>query len=219
MAQQDKVDPANKVKKDEEEKRLLDDMKKFDISNLKASDFKMMSKRTAHMSHPFDGYPLKPKVMIGKIGISTTFIVGLNPTAEPDQDPSGQKISITDQKTGKVKVVTLGTYHNRVITVGPGQNEDVIFDSVMEWEGGEKIHYAIVPNHVARAQLMFYYDSKLETIVVDRRYSLLDHDQDSRLNRLFQQIINPKLRRERFAKQVSGEEESTDASLKQLPTE
>jgi len=216
---QGKIDPAEKVKKDADDKHLMDDMKKFDIANLKASDFKMIPKRKARVSHPFDGYPLKPKVMIGKTGMSATFIVAIKPTEEPDQDPSGQRMSITDQETKKEKIVNLKTYHSRVITVGPGQNEDVVFDRVMEWEGGEKIHYAVVPNHTTRAQIFFSYDSKSERIVVDPRYLLLDLDQSGPLNRLFQQIINPKLRRDRMAAQVAGEVESTDASLKQLPTE
>jgi hypothetical protein len=106
-----------------------------------------------------------------------------------------------------------------VIPIGPNTNEDVVFDRLFELDDGDKILYAVVRGHAVRAQLMYFYNSKLEKVEVDPRYLLLDADQNSRLQKLFHQIINPKLRREKMAAEVAGEIETSEESLKQLPTE
>ena len=221
----DKVDPAEEAKKQQEDEQLLEDMQSFDLSGLKATDFKSIPKRMATASHPFDGYPLKPEVEIGrkanghKIMVSATYIVGLTPDAVPPQDSSGRGISIIDTKTKKERRVDLKTAHSRLIPIGPNTNEDVVFDRIFELTDGDKIFYAVVRGHAVRAQLMFFFNSKLEKVEVDPRYRLLDDGQNSRLRTLFHQIINPKLRREKMASEVAGEIETSDESLKKLPTE
>jgi hypothetical protein len=220
----DKTDPAEKVKEEQEKERLLDDMKTIDINNLTLGDFEAIPKRQARMTHPFEGYPLKEKVVIGKkpnghkIKESATFVVGLSPHAHPSDDVSGLGVTIIDTKTKKERTVNLGTFHSRVIPTGPHHNEDVVFDRVMDLADGNKIFFALVKNHNTRAQIFFYYDSKNKRIEVDNRYLLLDKGQNSRLQTLYSQIINPKLRRERMAQQVAGEIESTEESLKEIPT-
>ena len=220
----DKVDPAEKAKKQQDDEQLLEDMQSFDLSGLKASDFKSIPKRMARATHPFEGYPLKPGIEIGKkankkIMESATFIVGLAPSTIPPQDSSGKGISIIDSKTKKERRVDLKTVHSRLIPIGPNTNEDVVFDRIFELDDGDKIFYAVVRSHAVRAQLMLFYNSKLEKVEVDERYRLLDQGQNSRLRTLFHQIINPKLRREKMASEVAGEIETSDESLKKLPTE
>ena len=220
----DKIDPAEEVREKQDEERVLSEMKTFDLKDLTTADFKVIPMRQARMIHPFDGYPLKPKIEIGrkknnqKVTVSATFIVGLAPTAEPAQDVSGMGVTIIEDKTKKEKIVNLKTYHSRVVQTGPHSNDDVVFDRVFNLADGAIMHYAVVNNHSTRAQLLFRYDSKNKRIEVDKRYSLLDDDQNSRLRQLYTQIINPKLRRERMADQVSGEVEATEESLQQLPT-
>ncbi len=221
----DNIDPADEARKKQDEERLLEDMQSFDLKGLKASDFKSIPKRMAVASHPFDGYPLKPGVEIfkkpngHKVMESATFIVALTPNAIPPQDASGKGISIIDSKTKKERRVDLKTVHSRLIPIGPNTNEDVVFDRIFELEDGDKVFYAIVRSHAVRAQLMFFYNSKLEKVEVDGRYRLLDQGQNSRLTRLFHQIINPKLRREKMASEVAGEIETSDERLNKLPTE
>ncbi len=225
MTETGKIDPAEKVKEKQEKERVLDDVQSFDINNLTISDFKAVPPRQARMVHPFDGYPAKDKIEVGrnrskhKIMESATHIVGLSLFAIPPQDISGRGVSIIDSKTKEERRVDLKTYHSRVIPTGPHNNEDVVFDRQLVLKDGNKLYYAIVRNHATRAQLIFHYDSKNGRVEVDKRYLLLDDDQSSRLRALFHQIINPKLRRERMAQEVAGEIESTEESLKQIPTE
>ena len=159
----DKTDPADKVKEKQEEERVLGDMKTFDVNNIKLSDFSHIPKRQARMKHPFEGYPLKEKIVIGKktnghkIMESATFIIGLAPHANPAQDVSGRGMTIIDGKTKKEKIVNLKTFHSRVIPTGPNSNEDVVFDRQLELADGNMIFYAVVRNHNVRAQLAFYY--------------------------------------------------------------
>jgi len=58
-------DPADKATAEKVEKDLEEKMKTFDISRLSLADFKAIPKSVAKSPHPFDGYPIKPKVQIG----------------------------------------------------------------------------------------------------------------------------------------------------------
>ena len=218
MADNKKVDPADKIKEKKAEEKSFDDMEKFDISKVKVSDFKRIPRSRARFVHPFEGYPIKKPVVMSvvkdkrtgkevEIKVSPTFIVGLHPTKEPDQDPAGLKLD-----------VPLATYHSRFIRTGPDSNEDVVFDRVMEIEG-EKIFYAIVPSHAIRAQICYKTHPKTGAYEVDDRYLLLDLDQSARLMRLYTNIKKPAMRREQMAAEVAGESETSDAKLMSLPTE
>jgi len=213
-----KTDPADAIRNRLDEQKSLADMKSFDIGNLDLSDFKAIPKRAARTPQPFEGYPLKPKVKIGTADISATYIVGLKPTEEPPEDPSGRGRSIFTN--GNERIVNLGTYHSRMIR-NPvlDQNMDVVFDRELILKGGGRLYVAVVPDHYVRAQVIFFYDTKSERIEIDPRYTLLDVDQSSRLRLLFQQIINPKLRLERQARMVSGEVETNNGAMMTLPAE
>lgn len=206
----EKTGEANKAAKDEEL------MKVFDISNLKISDFKAAMTRDARIKHPFDGYPEK-KVQIGtypdpKTGKVVPLIANLTHLVlyrnQVKQDPSGNKVSLgfpeLRDKDGKVirpnteRTGSIRTSHNRVVRdyESGSVDVDVVFDRIVHLSDGELDQVAIVPSPSCRAQLAFRYDSKAERIVADERYLFADNEQMPRLNRIFQMIINPRIRLE-----------------------
>lgn len=215
-----KIDPADSIREEAQQEKGLDEVKTFDISGVSMSDFKAIPRRRARMVHPFEGYALKPAIQIGKNGpkVSATHIVGLNPSAEPEQDPSGLNQTIVSSRNRKdSSVVTLKSYHSRIFAVGPSYNEEVVFDREFEFGDGSKILVAVVTRPEHRAQLAYLYDWKHEMIETDRNYLFLDGDQAGRLRQLFQLLLNPKLKKERHAQMVSGEEDATEADLEAIP--
>lgn len=192
------IDPVDKDKKEREVSEDIEQLKTFDIANLTMSDFQAVKATAAHTPHPFDGYPY-PK------GKEATFIVGLNPTKYIPQDPSGRNLSVLVK--GKEKKVTIETTHNRLIQDldAGGVNVDVVFDRKMQLADGNILYYALVPSHSVRAQLIFYYDPKSERIKVNSDYLLIDTAQAKRLRRLYEIIINPKLKKEQMSAFISGE--------------
>jgi hypothetical protein len=213
MAQlKDPVDAAKdgQAAKDEELKKV------FDISNLKVGDFKAAMMRDARVKHPFDGYPEK-KVQIGtypdpKTRKEIPLIVNLTHLVlfrdQVKQDPSGERVSLgfpeLRGKDGKVirpnteKIGTIRTAHNRRVKdyETGGVDIDIVFDRTVQLADGMLEQVAIVPSPSCRAQLAFRYDSKAERIREDARYLFADTDQIPRLNRIFQMIINPRIRLE-----------------------
>lgn len=191
------VDPVDKNKKVCEESEDIKKIKTFDIANLTMADFQAVKTTAAHTPHPFDGYPY-PK---GK----AAFIIGLNPTKYIPQDPSGENLSVVVK--GKEKKITIETTHNRLMQDFDkgGINTDVVFDRKMKLADGNTLYYALVPSHSVRAQLIFYYDAQTERIKVNPDYLLLDTAQAKRLRRLFEIIVNPKLKKEQMAAFISGE--------------
>jgi len=126
-------------------------------------------------------------------------------------------LSITDQKTGKEKIVNINSVHNRCVVdyENGGINIDVCFDRVIELGDGKKLErVAFVKSHSARAQIMFKLDRNGDKIQVDNRYLLLDTDQSSRLRRVFEMIVNPKIKKERLARAISGE---SDEDIDSIP--
>ena len=194
-----------------------------DINSLTESDFTPIPVAAARSSHPFDGYPVKPKVKMGNMGtpggfeVSATFVIALNPKEYVHQDPSGNSVTAVDTKTKQEKIVNYNTFHNRRIRdyERGGISTDVVFDHTVPLSGGRVMeHCAFVPNASVRAQLMFYYDVKMSRIAPDRRYVILDRDQTARLRRFYEMIINPKIKVERLARAISGESEET---LEEIP--
>ncbi|MFX0114198.1 MAG: hypothetical protein ACFFB3_06595 [Candidatus Hodarchaeota archaeon] len=194
------IDPVDKDKREREESEDIEQLKMFDIGNLTMADFHAVKATTAHTPHPFDGYPY-PK------GKEAAFIVGLNPTKYIPQDPSSRNLSMIVK--GKEKKVTIETTHNRVIQDFDkgGINTDVVFDRKMNLSDGNILYYALVPSHSVRAQLIFEYDARAERIKVNPDYLLIDTAQAKRLRRLYEIIINPKLKKEQMSAYISGERE------------
>lgn len=174
---------------------------------------------------PNEGKPIMKKgTVIKKVAekvpvyleVSPTFIVGLNPHFQPPQDRAGLRVSITNDKTKKEEIKTLGTYHSRILRTGSDSNEDIVFDRVMEIEG-RPLYYAVVKSHNLRAQLVYAWDGK--RFKVDDRYLLLDTGQKSRLLQVANILIRPNVQAEKFADMVAGDSEATDESLNAIPTE
>jgi hypothetical protein len=175
-------------------------------------DFQQLSQDTARTPAPFDGYPLKDKVKIGKVTVPIAYVVGLNPKKYVPQDPSGKAVTITvDKRDGTPptdKIVTLKNPHSRVFKDYDegGINTDIVFDRDFELEDGGKVMVSIVKSHSLRAQLLFEL-TKNGKVKVNTDYVLLDPKQSSRLRQLFGIIINPHLKIERLASSVAGESE------------
>jgi hypothetical protein len=88
-----------------------------------------------------------------------------------------------------------------------GVNTDICFDRTIDLGEGQKLERcAFVLSHSARAQIMFVLDPKSGSkIQVDTRYLLLDTKQAARLRRVFEMIVNPKIKNERLAAAISNE--------------
>ena len=214
-------DPVEAKVKAREEKTAVQEMKEaFSIDNLSTDDFRPLGERTAVSPHPFDGYPavmVKVAEVAGKeIKVPRYSIVALNPKEYVHQDPSGRAVSIWDMKTNKEKIVTIPTYHNRILVdyEAGGINRDVVFDREIVFPNGQVMkNCAFVESHSMRAQLLFKLTQKGDRIQVDRRYVLLDVDQASRLRRVFEMIVNPRIRKERLSKAIAGESEEDISNI------
>jgi hypothetical protein len=175
--------------------------KKGAITNIEDLAFKPVRPEAARTVRPFDGYPLK-KVKIDGKDVISTYIVALNPTVQVRQDPSNKKVKT---KQGLVQV---NTTHSRFIRDYEEQENNIVsFDRTITIKG-QDYFYDVVPSHNVRAQLFFKFDNEKQRIVVDPNYMLLDSDQESRLKRVFEQIMNPALKVEREASFISGESQS-----------
>lgn len=207
-------DPVAKKSDQIKAKKTDDEMKTFDIGNLSLEDFKPLQQRAAATPHPFDGYPRR-MVKVGTFAggkkdlmMPSYAVVALNPKEVVPQDPSGQRQSIREKKSGREKIVDIYAPHNRCVVdyENGGQNTDVCFDRTIELGNGQKLERcAFIKSHSVRAQIMFKLDGRGERIQVDGRYLLLDTGQSSRLRRVFEMIVNPKIKKERLSKAISGE--------------
>jgi hypothetical protein len=188
----------------------------FDISNLKISDFKGAMLRDAQPRHPFDGYPDK-KVQVGtyidqKTRKEVPLIVNLTHIVvfkeEVKQDPSGKVVTLgfPEMKNNEGKIIrpnteklgTIATAHNRRAKdyESGGIDFDAVFDRVINLADGNMKQCCFIPSPSVRSQLAFRYNSKLMRVVTDSRYLFADTDQISRLRRIFEMIINPRIRLE-----------------------
>lgn len=212
-------DPVAKKAGEIQEKQDSEEMKTFDISNLSIEDFKPLQPRMSSAPHPFDGYP-NNMVKVGEVQngpnpkarkdimVPSYAVVALNPKEAVFEDPSGNGQSV--MKNGKEVRVNIYAPHNRCVVdyEAGGVNVDICFDRTIELEEGKSLaRCAFIKSHSARCQVMFKLDIKGERIQIDNRYLLLDTGQASRLRRVFEMIINPKIKNERLARAISGESE------------
>jgi hypothetical protein len=209
MAKAKLIDPVARTAGAQQEASELDAL---DIKNAGGLSFKPIPPERAKVSRPFDGYPLK-KITFGEVETYTTYIVALNPTVQVIQDPANKKVR-TPQGMVKVK-----NYHSRAIRDKETRDNILcMFDREIEVDG-RVYQCAIIPSHNVRAQVCFFWDAKKNRIVVDNRYLLLDSDQDSRLKRVFEQVINPNIKMEREAAFISGESKEDTGGVEPLTEE
>ena len=207
----DPVDETTEVQQAAEEEELK---AVFDISNLKMSDFKAAALKDARPRHPFDGYPDK-RVQIGTFtrdGKEQPLIVNLTHILvfkeEVKQDPSGRKVTLgfpeMKNSEGKVtrpsteKIGSIPTTHNRRAKSyeDGGLDYDCVFDRTIKLADGELSQCCIIQSPSVRSQIVFRYNSKTERVEHDPRYLMADPDQVARLRRVFEMIINPRIRLE-----------------------
>lgn len=221
-------DPADKVVKKEEEKRMEDEGKAFDVTNLSFEDFKAIPPHVAKSVHPFEGYPMGKEISIGKDQkgkdrmVSSTYIVGLNPKVYVHQDPSGKGISIEVKEGKKVfeRIVNIPTSHSRLVRdyESGDVNREYVFDRTIKLKDGT-INCCIVDSHTARAQICFNIEPRSGKIIVDDRYLLLDFKQRNLLRRTFNMIHTPQARIERLSKIITGESDEAMEEADQTPLE
>lgn len=178
--------------------------------------------------HPFSGYPVKKSVSLDKAKISKTFIVLLNPTFEQVEDPSNRSVSIFKDRNGTPgqggkpgantveKIVKLKTPHTRCVPNRFGVNRTVVFDRDVlvrtSKNAPPRIYQgAVVREHSVRAQLMFYFDPDRKRTRVDKRYKLVDIDQQKRLLRLFESLHYQQTKAEHNARELERIPETTAA--------
>jgi hypothetical protein len=162
-------------------------------------NFQPIPLKAARVSRPFDGYPMK-KIKIGEADTYLAYVVALNPTVAVRLDPSNRKVKMKDGTFTQIN----NTHARFIRDYEEKENVEVVFDRIVE-VGGKEYYCAIVPSHNVRAQLCFKYNDKAQRIEVDSNYLFLDLEQDQRLKRVFEQIINPKLQLEREAAFIAGE--------------
>lgn len=233
-------DPVEQVKEAKQEEQDDEMAKVFDISNLKIGAFRAAQLKDARSRHPFDGYPQKV-VQIGTyideadkkkekpLLINLTHILVYK--EEVHQDRSGEKVSLgfpeMRNNEGRVirpntqKMGTIRTYHNRRAKdyESGGVDFDAVFDRVIKLADGEITQACFIPSPSVRAQIVFRYNSKTERVENDPRYLMADPDQTSRLRRVFEMIINPKIRLEESIKATfdSGADTSRASTLPGIP--
>jgi hypothetical protein len=191
------------------------------IESLDLDDLKPISDTQSKKNNPFSGYKDKIRVVDG-VEVNATHIVAYHPRIDIFQDPSGLNQSVTviqrdkngrpirDEYTGRPKViekkVTYKTYHNRLIRDQvTSENIDVVFDRELILDSGKKIErFAFVPSPWVRAQIVYSYDKRTDTIRKDDKYLLLDIDQASRLRECFELIIKPNRLSEIRAASIMG---------------
>lgn len=172
---------------------------------LKISDLTTISPKITRGVNPFDGYPVE-KIKIGEdrgtaVQVAKHFIVFLSPDQVVTQDPAGMGRSrvLLDEKGNKTGMAKTDyeTFHSRLVKDSTGSTSEVVFDRTMMIED-RPFYYAIIPDHVARAQILFKIKKgdKKATWSVDNRYKLLDSKQASRLSTVFRLF---------FAQQFAGE--------------
>lgn len=239
------IELKDPVDKQAESQRVGEDReleKVFDISNLKIADFKAASLKDARPRHPFDGYPEK-KAQIGSykenpnnpkskevpLVVNLTHILVYK--EEVKQDKSGERVTLgfpeMRNSEGKVirpntlKIGTVRTSHNRRHKdyESGGVDTDVVFDRVIKLADGEVPQAAIVPSPSVRAQIVFRYNSKTQRVEHDPRYLMADPGQTGRLRRVFEMIINPKIRLDESIRRTFDEGGDTfkAASLPGIP--
>jgi len=190
-----------------------------DESVLSETEIGALPEKITQTPNPFDGYPLARKVKVGEVMVSATYIMLLKDPDNIFQDPSGRgvtheffaknkqgediRLEDADGKLKKPKVekrtsVTLKSYHNR-ITVHPitGEATDTVFDRYIMVGSRERM-CALVPSHIARAQICLMVDNK-GVIRIDRRYELADPKQASRIREVFNQVHYQQMKTERMA--------------------
>ena len=242
MAEPKLKDPveSNSEEVKAEENRELE--KVFDISNLKMSDFRAAQFKDARSRHPFDGYPEK-KVKIGTYkenpnnpkSKDIALVVNLTHVLvfkeEVKQDRSGEKVSLgfpeMRNKEGKIirpntlKTGTIRTAHNRRAKdfESGGIDFDAVFDRKIKLADGEIDQATIIPSPSVRAQIVFRYNSKTERVEHDPRYLMADSEQVARLRRVFEMIINPRIRLEESIRRTfdEGSDMSESSSLPGIP--
>lgn len=240
MAKMEFVDPVETEEKTAEENKELEHV--FDISNLKISDFKSVQLKDARSRHPFDGYPEK-KVQIGTykenpnnpkskdlpLIINLTHILVYK--EEVKQDKSGERVSLgfPEMRNNEGKIIrpntqkegTIITAHNRRAKdyESGGIDFDAVFDRTINLADGLIHRACFIPSPSVRAQIVFKYNSKTERIEHDSRYLMADPDQVSRLRRVFEMIINPRIRLEESIRRTfdEGGDMSQASSLPGIP--
>jgi len=242
MARIDMTDPVDKDQADQQGKDDEALEKAFDISNLKISDFKSAQLKDARPRHPFDGYPERD-IQIGTylenpnnqkskevpLTVKLTHLIVFK--EEVKQDKSGERVSLgfpeMRNNDGKVvrpntqKTGTIRTAHNRRAKdyESGGVDTDIVFDRPINLADGKVDQAAIVRSPSVRAQIVFFYNSKTERIEHDPRYLLADPGQIGRLRRVFEMIVNPKIRLEESIKATFDNSVDTfqSASLPGIP--
>ena len=217
------TDPVEKNQGDQQEKDNKALEEAFDISNLKISDFKSAQLKDARPRHPFDGYPDR-RIQIGTypenpnnpkskelpLIVNLTHLIVFK--EEVKQDKSGERVSLgfPEMRNNEGKIIrpntqktgTIRTAHNRRAKdyESGGVDVDIVFDRTINLADGQLDQAAIVPSPSVRAQIVFFYNSKTERIEHDSRYLLADSGQISRLRRVFEMIVNPRIRLEESIK-------------------
>ncbi|MDD5006437.1 MAG: hypothetical protein PHS33_08085 [Candidatus Omnitrophica bacterium] len=179
----------------------------LDVSKIKVG---VLPDAVAKVARPFDGYPVKKikipmeerdkagkKAMIPKEFVLTHWVLH-NHIADPiHQDPSNRRTK---------------TYHSRsVMDILGGNNVpnvSIQFSTPVETASG-MFYGALVPDPYIRAQLIFKRDSKSGSVLVDKRYMLLDTDQSNKLKQCYFQLIKPQLEMEKAADQITAGEDLT----------
>jgi hypothetical protein len=216
-------DPVEEITQDQQAERDKELASVFDISQLKIADFKATQLKDARSRHPFDGYPEK-KVQVGTYkekGKELPLIVNLTHILvykeEVKQDRSGEKVTLgfpeMRDKDGKItrpnteRIGMIPSSHNRRAKdyESGGVDTDCVFDRTIKLADGDLSQCCFIPSPSVRAQIVFRYNPKTQRVEPDSRYLLADPEQVSRLRRIFEMIINPRIRLEESIRKTFDE--------------
>ena len=226
-----------KEKREAQEIEALE--KAVDINSLSLDDFKAASVADVRSRHPFDGYPERD-VVVGEYGgkplkIKLSHIVAY--TGKIHSDPSGKRVTLGYPELRNKEGQVIRPSTERMGSIKPsmsfrakdyesgGVDIDCVFDrtiKVAAAKGSDEMrdleHVCFVPSPSVRAQLMFRYNSKTERIEANPDMKLADPNQIGRLRRIFEMIINPRIRLEENIRRSFDEMPDAEANrMESLP--
>ncbi len=204
-----------------------------DISTVSLEDFKAATVADARSRHPFQGYPeqevtvqelvetregLKERPLTMKLSHIVAY------TGQIVEDPSNKGVTAGYPEYRDAQGAVIRPSTERRVDLHPGTNRrvtdyesggvslDCVFDrtiKVAAAKGSNELtelhNVAIVSSPSARAQLMFEYNTKAGRVEASRDFKLADPKQIGRLRRVFEMIINPKIRLEENIRQTFEE--------------
>jgi len=241
----DPVDQEEQMAFTISEKDSADTDSDLSEDSLRLDEVVAVSPRAARTPHPFDGYVLAPPIAVQDYDlsikepprISRTHLIILR-DERIFQDPSGENIShrfirkdkqgndiVPMDQDGKRKapaygperIITLRTYHNvSTVDFNSRRHYKWVFDRKVKVGADQWAVCAVVPDPVARCQMIFKINPQDGRPMVNAIYLLADRRQEGPLRETFRRLHYQQTRAERlsiaFDREAAGDQGAMNRS-------